>query len=91
MLVLNYVYTVPFFKNAQNRVARTVLSGWQISGISSFLAGTPLTVQCGIAGMASGIGQAVQCNSLGHLDVQKGTIDDPQFGPTPSWFNPALL
>jgi hypothetical protein len=91
MLVLNYVYTLPFFKNAENRVVRNVLSGWEVSGISSFLTGTPLSVQCGIAGMASGIGGNVQCNSLGHLDVQKGTIDDPQFGPTPSWFNPSLL
>jgi hypothetical protein len=91
MLILNYVYDLPFFKGSRNALTRTLLGGWEISGISSFLTGAPLSVQCGIAGMASGIGGNVQCNSLGHLTVQKGTIDDPQFGPTPGWFNPDLL
>lgn len=91
MLILNYVYSLPFFKGSKNALTRNVLGGWEISGISSFLTGPPLSVQCGIAGMASGIGGNVQCNSLGPLSVQKGTIDDPQFGPTPGWFNPDLL
>jgi hypothetical protein len=91
VLVLNYVYTLPFFKNSTSRVARQVLAGWEVSGISSFQTGPPIAVQCGIAGMASEIGGNVQCNSLGKLGVQKGVIDDPQFGPTPSWFNPDLL
>jgi hypothetical protein len=91
VLVLNYVYDLPFFKGSSNVVARNVLSGWEVSGISSFQTGPPIAVQCGIAGMASGIGGPVQCNSLGALGVKKGVIDDPQFGPTPSWFDPSLL
>jgi hypothetical protein len=91
MLVLNYVYTLPFFKHSSNRLTRQVLGGWEVSGISSFLTGPPIAVQCAIAGMATGIGGNSQCNSLGNLGVQKGVIDDPQFGPTPSWFNPSLL
>lgn len=91
-LVLNYVYEVPFFKGVSKGFVRSVLHGWEISGITSFLGGTPIMgLTCGIAGMASGIGGPVGCNSLGHLTVQKGTIDDPQFGPVPSWFNPALI
>jgi hypothetical protein len=91
MLVLNYVYNLPFFKSTSNHVIRSTLGGWEISGITSFLTGHPIAVQCSIAGMATGIGGNAQCNSLGNLGVQKGVIDDPQFGPTPSWFNPNLL
>jgi hypothetical protein len=28
---------------------------------------------------------------LGHLGVQKSVVDDPQFGPTPSWFDPSVI
>lgn len=91
MLVVNYVYEAPKFKSIPNRLVRGILGGWEVSGISSFLSGPPIAVQCSIAGMSTGIGGNAQCNSLGHLQVEKGVIDDPQFGPTPSWFNPALL
>jgi hypothetical protein len=91
MLVLNYVYSPPFFLNSKNRLLRGVLSGWEISGISSFMTGAPIDTTCGIAGMATGIGGPAVCNSLGSLTVQKGTVDDPQFGPTKTWFNPGNL
>jgi hypothetical protein len=93
MLVMNYIYQLPFFKNASSLWTRNLLSGWEISGITSFLSGSPIDVQgeCGIAGMASGIGGPVACNALGHLTVQKGVVSDPQFGPTPTWFDPSLL
>ncbi|MFN7998600.1 MAG: carboxypeptidase-like regulatory domain-containing protein [Bryobacteraceae bacterium] len=91
MLIMNYIYELPFFKNSQNAFARYVLGGWEISGITSFLSGNPIDLQCGIAGMASGIGGPVVCNSLGPLGVRKGVINDPQFGPTTTWFDPAMI
>jgi len=91
MLILNYVYELPFFKRASNPLARNVLGGWQISGISSFLTGTPIGVTCGINGMSTGIGGPTGCNALGPLGIKKSIVDDPQFGPTPTWFDPSLL
>ena len=91
ILILNYVYELPFFKNSPSRLARNVLYGWQISGISSFMTGSPIDLQCGIAGLSSGIGGPVVCDSLGHLAVKKGVTDDPQFGPTPTWFDPSVI
>ena len=41
--------------------------------------------------MASGIGGPVLCDSLGHLGVKKGVVNDPEFGPTPTWFDPSAL
>jgi len=91
ILILNYVYELPFLKQAQNPFVRYALGGWQISGISSFMTGTPLGVTCGIDGLSTGIGGPTGCNSLGPLGVKKGTVNDPQFGPTPTWFDPSLL
>jgi hypothetical protein len=46
---------------------------------------------CGIAGLSSGIGEGVKCNSLGKLRIKKGVVNDPEFGPTPTWFDPNTI
>ena len=90
VLVMNYIYNVPFFKTSSYAVVRQALGGWQWSGITSFYSGEPVDFGCGINGFATGIGTAVRCNTVGALKIQKGTVDDPQFGPVPTWFNPAV-
>ena len=91
LLVMNYVYALPFFKTSPNRFARTALGGWQISGITSFFTGTPIdfsnSAPCGIVGFGNGIGTSVRCNSLAPVKINKGVDNDPQFGPTPTWFD----
>ena len=88
VLVMNYVYALPFFKTASNRVARNVLGGWRVSGITSFFTGTPIDLGCGVIGFGNGIGTpTVRCNSLAPVRIKKGIDDDPQFGPTPTWFD----
>lgn len=91
MLVLNYVYSLPFFRNSKNLLLRVPFSGWEVSGISSFLTGPPIDTTCSIAGMATGIGGPAVCNSIGSLTVKKGIVNDPQFGPTQTWFDPGNL
>jgi hypothetical protein len=91
ILSLNYIYSLPFFANSKSRWLRATASGWEISGISSFMTGPPIDTTCGIAGMATGIGGPAVCNSNGSLTVQKGTVQDPQFGATQTWFDPGAL
>ncbi|MEO5897282.1 MAG: TonB-dependent receptor [Vicinamibacterales bacterium] len=43
-LALSYIYEVPFFRTSSNAVLRSVLGGWQVSGVSTFQSGTPLNV-----------------------------------------------
>lgn len=91
VLTMNYTYDVPFFKNSANAFAKNAIGGWELSGITSFFSGEPLDIACGIAGFSTGIGSGVRCNTASGFGVSKGTINDPQFGPTPGWFNPNLL
>jgi hypothetical protein len=91
MLVMNYIYELPFFKNGSNPFLRATLGGWEFSGITSFLDGQPIDFGCGIAGLSSGVGGPVRCNSLGPLTVKKGVTNDPQFGPTVTWFDPSVI
>jgi hypothetical protein len=90
ILSLNYVYSLPFSK-VKNPWLRAAVGGWEISGISSFMTGPPIDVTCGIAGMATGIGGPAVCNPAGSLHVKKGRVNDPQFGPTDTWFDPGAL
>lgn len=91
VLVMNYVYELPFFKSASNAGVRQVLGGWKISGITSFFSGNPMTIFCGINGLSSGNGGVLVCNPLGPVKIDKHIIDDPQFGPTPGWFDPSVI
>ena len=93
VLVLNYVYSLPFFAHSTNHFIHSSLGGWQVSGITTLSTGPPVNgfYKCGISGLASGVGGSVMCNSLGKVGVKKGVIDDPQFGPTPSWFDPGTI
>jgi hypothetical protein len=40
----NYIYSLPFFKNSSNVLARTTLGGWEISGITIAQSGTPQSI-----------------------------------------------
>jgi hypothetical protein len=90
ILAMNYVYELPFFKNSSGPI-KSILGGWTISGITSFFTGQPVNFNCGISGLSSGIGGNVKCNSPGKLAIQKGVFDDPEYGPTPTWFDPSTL
>jgi hypothetical protein len=87
----NYIYALPFFNHSNYASLRTALGGWSFSGITSFWTGQPVDFGCGVSGFSSGIGGGVRCNSLGPLKIKKGVYNDPEFGPTPSWFDPGTI
>jgi hypothetical protein len=91
MLVINWTYQLPFYKNTTNLFAKQLLAGWQIGGIETFVTGPPLNFTCGINGLSTGIGGNVGCNALGPLVVNKAMLNDPNLGPTPGWFNPGIV
>ncbi|MGC9994698.1 MAG: carboxypeptidase-like regulatory domain-containing protein [Terriglobia bacterium] len=86
---LNYVYAIPAFKKSPNAFLRQSLGGWQVSGITSFFTGTPSDFNCGVTGYSSGIGGSVRCDVVSKPHIQKGTYNDPTYGPTPTWYNMA--
>src|SRR5271165_364562 len=61
-LSLSWVYSLPHFaKYWDNKVARQVLNGWEVSGIASFISGAPTTINYSFVNAiditgASGIG-----------------------------------
>ena len=55
--MINFIYELPFFKSAKG-INRTLLGGWQVSGVTQFQTGTPGTVATGddFAGVGTGSG-----------------------------------
>jgi hypothetical protein len=90
VLVMNYVYELPIFKNSTGAL-KSLAGGWKVSGITSFYTGQPVDITCGVSGTGTAIGTGVRCNSLGPVRIQKGSVNDSQYGPTPTWFNPAMI
>jgi hypothetical protein len=83
MLVINYVYDLPIFRNATGAV-KTLLGGWELSGITAFQTGLPVTVT--FPGDPAQVGSAPYRANL---------IGDPNSGPgvhtREMWFNPAAF
>ncbi len=88
ILQVNYVYDLPFFQGRNDLTGRT-LGGWEVSGISSFYTGLPLTAFQfndpfdSIAG--SGIGIDPSAVSPRPNRVQGQPITGPKTAA--SWFN----
>jgi hypothetical protein len=78
ILVMNYIYELPFFKRHANAFARQALGGWQISGITLFQTGLPMTAT--FPGDIAGVG-------LGN--IRADLVGDPNSGPKTidEWFN----
>ena len=71
-LTLNYVYTLPIFKNSRGPVGQA-LKGWELSGILSTYTGTPSTVTTASVDPA-GLGNLGSSSASGRPDM----ICDPR-------------
>jgi len=99
VLMLNYIYDLPFFKSSMNKFAKQALGGWRLSGITAFFTGVPIGPMgtnyngnvCGITGLSSGIGGGVTCDTVGKLKVQKSVYHDATYGNVVRWFDPSVL
>jgi len=74
MVVINYIYALPFFKNVTSWSGK-LLGGWQISGTAQFQTGSP----CGIgantdyAGVSSNDLGSFGCGNEGQFWILNGT------------------
>lgn len=87
ILSINYVYDLPFFKG-QKGFAGHVLGGWELSGITTYQSGIPLTVTGSATGNADWAGQG--CLRGSKCVVRPDMIADPNENAPHTvdrWFN----
>lgn len=83
MLEINYVYALPIFNNGTG-VKRTMLGGWQLSGITSIYSGLPYTIGWGQDSAQVGAG-SYRPNLIGNPNQGAG------IGTVAEWFNTAAF
>jgi hypothetical protein len=87
---VHYLYELPFWRN-QDTLLKKVVGGWQVSGVTYFQSGIPLTVWRGDDYAGVGDTTAQPWNLVGDP-----TLSNPQFSQGRSvdqnfWFNPAAF
>src|SRR5579859_1850842 len=80
---VNFVYQLPIFRHTDNRVLKTAVGGWQLSGIVNMMSGAPLNL--GVTG--SNVASVIQ--NSGNRPNLNGSITYPK--TVGSWFNPAVF
>ena len=87
---LSYYYSLPFFKSANSLLARTALSGWQISGITTMQTGLPVSATLGYDNTGLGgneTSRADQVAPVKYLKTSTHWIDYSSFAaPAPLTF-----
>lgn len=83
---VNYVYDLPFFRGEKSLKAYA-LGGWEVSGISTFQSGTPVTLT--IAADRAGVGNTGQRpNVTGPVTYRHGNVNN--YFSTANFTQPAL-
>ncbi len=80
---INWVYDMPFFRDASSRFVRTLVGGWQLSGIVNVMSGAPLNMTYNGTSVCS-----VVPNCINRPDLV-GTLNNPH--TVNQWFNTAAL
>jgi hypothetical protein len=90
IVVINYVWDIPFADHASNWAARNVLGRWQMSGTSQFQSGYPLSVSTGDDFAGVGPGSGNQLWTL-HGPVQMLKKSSPNNSNSNLWFTPNVF
>jgi Carboxypeptidase regulatory-like domain/TonB-dependent Receptor Plug Domain len=90
MLVVNYVWDIPFANRASNRLMRSTLGNWQLSGTTQAQTGEPVSVSTGddFAGVGPGAGNQLWVMSK-TPNVSKGFSPNGTTGNF--WFDPTVF
>jgi Carboxypeptidase regulatory-like domain len=79
----NFVYQIPLLRHSENRLLRTAVGGWELSGIVTMESGAPLNIT--VNGTTAG---SVVQNAASRPDLT-GAISYPHTAN--EWFNPAAF
>lgn len=89
MMVFSYVYQLPFFRGSQNAFLRSALGGWELSGITMFESGSPITITLNYDNTGlGGLGASARPNQISAVTYPQ-TVG--QWFSTSSFADPAPL
>jgi hypothetical protein len=90
LLNFNYIYTLPFFTKSTSLLARTVLGGWEISGVTSFQSGAPVSVSAPVDSARIGAGSS-RASVIGNPVIPRGERTPARWFEGKAFLNPTLM
>jgi len=88
ILVANFIYDIPVFRHSSNRLVKSTIGGWEVSGIATIESGLPINLSAG-TGVSDflGSGASSRPNQVGaisypHTVLTTGTQQILYFDPT---------
>ncbi len=74
----NFIYEVPFFRHAQSAFVKSVVGGWEVSGIVTFESGLPANVTLTGSQGGNGIGGNNRPNLTGSISYPNQVVSGQQ-------------
>lgn len=85
---VNFIYDLPFFRTSHNGLLRTMVGGWEVSGILTMESGLPLNVTLNGSQGSNGLANATNRPNLNGQVTYPQTVGE--FFDTSVFTNPAL-
>src|SRR5215469_753676 len=82
----NFVYQIPLFKGSENRLLKTTLGGWEVSGIVTALSGAPINVTLGGHSVTSIVPNT---NSANRPNLTSTSLNNPN--TVAQWFDTSVF
>lgn len=94
MAVVNFIWEMPWYRDAQNPFAKHVLGGWQLSGVTQWQTGTPFSIGRGddYLGIGSTNGKTWNLNGIANQPKRfaNRNANLNYTGVTDFWFEPTV-
>jgi hypothetical protein len=72
--LVNFVYELPFFRSSQNKLVKSTIGGWELSGIVTMETGLPLNITLNGSQGSNGLANATNRPNFGGGVSYPGTI-----------------
>jgi hypothetical protein len=83
---VNFVYEIPLFRNSSNKLVRTAIGGWEVSGIITMTSGLPINPQLTGGQAGNGLHNTTNRPDInGSVNYVHGDQSSPSDGH-PVWF-----
>ena len=87
VLIFNYIYEIPVFNNGR-RLVKSMLGGWELSGVNQFQSGGPFSVREGVDYAGVGPGSGTQ---FWRVTSNPNQVERTPFNNFATWFDRAAF
>ena len=89
---VNFVYQIPFLRDSPNRLLRSTIGGWQVSGIVTLTSGSPLSITEGGIGYDPNSGTGNVASSIPNTTNRPNVSGSVSYPKTAGeWFDPSVF